>query len=250
MTQFDDTVLRAALEPARNLEPTDGELARVLARARGKRPASMQRALVLAFAIAALLTGGAYTVPATRAAVDDLTGSFAGWVGSDDDQAPGRVLRPGDDAPPWLRDTGARVIAERDGVRLYVTRIETQDQGTMLGFALGNNGFATWDSVEGWRDQFEQHAVAVLGPAPLSNGTRCNEDGQFPLLGLSGGSVDRVELGYTTGPPSQAAGLNGGFVLMADGRRPLREIVAYDSTGRILDRASVSNIDMRDQCQA
>jgi hypothetical protein len=34
-------------------------------------------------------------------------------------------------------------------------------------------------------------------------------------------------------------------VLLADAWRPLREIIAYDATGRVLERADVSDHDMR-----
>jgi hypothetical protein len=49
-----------------------------------------------------------------------------------------------------------------------------------------------------------------------------------------------VELRYASGPPVVAEGVNGGFVLMADATRPLREIVVYSADGHELDRADAS----------
>ena len=58
-----------------------------------------RHAVAVAFSILVLLGGGAYAVPPTRAAIDDIASSFAGWVEGDDEDAPGRALRSGDDAP-------------------------------------------------------------------------------------------------------------------------------------------------------
>lgn len=208
------------------------------------RRAPRRRALALTLTATVLLSGGAYAVPATRAAIEDLTGSFAGWVAGDDDQAPGRALRPEDDAPSWVRERGGRLIAETDGVELYVTRT-TRDGATQLDFTFGGVGIG--DSIEGWREQFDQHALVVLGPTSV-HGKPWDRRGRFPLAGLTARSVDRVELRYDTGPPLVARGLDGGFVLMADARRALRELVAYDVAGRELERTPVNHIDRRHVC--
>jgi hypothetical protein len=109
------------------------------------------------------LGAGAYAVPPTRAAIDDIAASFAGWIERDEEGAPGRALRPADDAPDWVREQGGRLIVEKEGVGLYVTCSETK-YGAILNFALdGSVGIG--DSVEGGRERFEDHAAIVPGPA-------------------------------------------------------------------------------------
>ena len=209
--------------------------------------ATPRHALAVAFASVVLLGGGAYAVPPTRAAIDDIASSFAGWVADGDEDAPGRALRPEDDAPNWVSEGGGRVIAETAGVKLYVTRAETEERGTLLSFSLGN-GVGLSGSIEDWRERFQEHAVVVLGPAPFGPQDFIDERGRFPLMGVTAGSVTRVELRYDEGPPDSAAGIDGGFVLIADASRPLRELVAYDATDTELERVDVGHLDMRYLC--
>lgn len=210
--------------------------------------ATPHRALAVAFASVLLLGGGAYAVPPTRAAIDDIASSFAGWVADDDEDAPGRALRPEDNAPGWVSESGGRVIAETAGVKLYVTRAETEESGTLLSFSLGN-GAGLSGSVESWRERFQEHAVVVLGPAPFGPQDFIDEAGRFPLMGVTARSVTRLELHYDDGPPDSAAGIDGGFVLLADATRPLRELVAYDASDKELERVDVSHLDMRYLCE-
>jgi hypothetical protein len=208
------------------------------------------RGLALALAIAALLAGGVYAVPTTRAAVDGIADSLAGWGSGDDDSAPGRALEPGDNVPSWFRDSEggeARLIAEADGVGLYVRRADS-DEGPMLEFGLGE-GVAMADTLEGWRQRLGQHAVAVLGPALVGPRDVLDDRGRFPLLGLTTRDVKRVELRYFDGPPLVGDTGDGGFVLLADAWRRLRELIAYDATGRVLERADVSEPDSRYLCE-
>ncbi len=237
MTDFDDRVLRAALAPARSLEPTDDEVARVMERARRKRPARRPGSVLLALVAAMLLSGVAYAVPATRAAIDDVTGSFAGWVAGDEDEVPGRPLRAEDEAPSWVREEGGRLIAKTDGVPLYVTRTASED-GTLLGFSLGEGvSISGSNTIEGWREEFDDHAVVVLGTVPARP---VDEGKRFPLFGVTARSVERVELQYASGPPLVANDVDGGFVLMADATRALSELVVYTADGRELERTDVS----------
>ena len=214
---------------------------------RNRRRATRRRAVVAALSATLLLSGVAYALPVTRNAIEDVTGSFSGWFGGDDRRAPGRALLPEDDAPGWVRDRGGRLIAETDGVGLYVTRHHSKDGTTQLTFALGRE-IGLGASIEGWRQRFAQHAVVVLGPTSV-DGKTWDERGRFPLLGLTARSVDRVELGYDTGPPLVEREVDGGFVLMADAHRALRELVAYDVQGRELERTRVSHIDLRQVCR-
>lgn len=234
-----------------------GEFARVAAEdetARTRRPSPMgggrtpeRRTLAIMSAIVVLASGGAYAVPTTRAAIDDLTGAFAGWVAGEDDDAPGRALRPEDDAPPWVREQGGRRIAETDGIGLYVTRNRLPSGETVLNFAL-DEGVGIGATIEGWRERFDQHAVVVLGPTPVEQGEIFDQRGRFPLLGVTARSVDRVELEYASGAPLVDTGVNGGFVLMVDGWRALERIVTYDADGQRLESVDVSHIDMRRRC--
>lgn len=210
-------------EQIRWLDELGGEFARVAA-AEPRRTSLLRRRRIAALVSALVLAGGAYAVPVTRGAIGDV----ARWIAGEDGAPPGRALRPHEDAPDWVRDGRSRVIAERDGVRLFVTRAHTERRGTLLGFTFG--GGTVFDSVDGWRKRFEQHAMMVLGTAPR----------RYALFGVTARSVARVELRYASGPPLEVRGLHGGFVLLPDAHRPLREIVAYDAAGRELERADVS----------
>jgi hypothetical protein len=223
------------------------EFARVAAEhtRRARRP---RRAVAIAMTVLMLL-GGAFAAPPTRAAIEDIASSLAGWVDGDDAHAPGRALRPQDDAPDWVRDESGRLIAESGGVRLYVSRFEPKQGEAQLRFTVGQ-GALMWDTVDGWRKRFDDHAIVVLGTAPIGRKEGVlDEQGRFPLLGVTARSVTRLELRYGDGSPLIANGIEGGFVLMADARRSLRELIAYDTAGRELERTDVSSIDMRFACE-
>jgi hypothetical protein len=206
------------------------------------------RALAVALSALVLLGAGAYAVPPTRAAIDDLTSTFAGWVAGDEGPAPGRALHPDDDVPDWVTDTdNVRVIAEAAGVKLYVTREETEERGTQLNFWLGE-GLGMGDSIEGWRERFDEHAVVVLGPALYGPQDVLDERGRYPLLGVTARSVERLELRYDEGPPLITTGVDGGFVMIADAWRRHRELIGYDSAGRELERVDLGYLDTRYLC--
>lgn len=207
------------------------------------------RTLTIALGIVALF-GGAYAVPATRAAVESISNSFAAWVSGDSDKAPGRAVQPGDNVPAWFNQDGeARLIAKTEGVGLYVRRVDS-DEGPWLEFGLGEGiGMSMGDSLERWRQRLDQHAVFVLGSALFGPRDVLDERGRFPLLGVTARDVTRVELRYSEGPPLVGDTGDGGFVLLADAWRPLRELVAYDGSGRVLERADVSDLDMRYLCE-
>lgn len=214
------------------------------------RPGLRARTLAIALGIAALLGGGAYAVPTTRAAVDGIADSFAAWVSGESDIAPGRALEPGDNVPSFFSDSGggeARLIAEADGVGLYVRRVDS-DEGPWLEFGVGE-GLVMGDTLERWRQRLGQHAVVVLGPAVFRPRDVLDERARFPLLGLTTRDVKRVELRYSEGPPLVGDTGDGGFVLLADAWRRLRELIAYDATGRVLERADMHGDDMRYLCE-
>jgi hypothetical protein len=72
---------------------------------------------------------------------------------------------------------------------------------------------------------------------------------RVPLFGVTTRDVKRVELRYSEGPPLVGDTGDGDFVLLADTWRPPRELIAYDATGRVLERADVSEYDMRYLCE-
>jgi hypothetical protein len=238
------------------LEDLEAEFARVAAEhERAPRRSRLRsltatpaRALAVALGVLVLLGACTYAVPPTRAAIDDLTSRFADWVAGDEGPVPGRALRPSDDMPNWVTDTDdVRVIAETAGVTLYVTRQETEENGTMLMFWL-DEGRGMGDSIEGWRERFDDHAAVVLGPAMFGPGVELDEHGRYPLLGVTARSVERIELRYLEGPPLVAKGVNGGFVILADAWRRHRELVAYDGAGRELERVDLAYFDQRYLC--
>jgi hypothetical protein len=202
---------------------------------------SHRRSFLAALLAAALVGASLYAVPGTRAAVEDLTATFAGWIEGNDEDAPGTALRPDDDAPGWVRESNGatRLIAKTDGTGLYATRSVSPSGETLLNFSLGKDSTVVGDTVAGWRKRFDEHAVVVLGPAHTARGEELDDQGRFPLLGVTARSVDRVELRYATGPALVARNLDGGFVLLADSSRAIEDIVAYDAGGHELERTTV-----------
>jgi hypothetical protein len=235
------------------LDDLGAEFARVTARPPRRTPA---RALAIALGALVLLAGVAYTVPPTRAAINDIASSFEGWVGGNEDNPPGRALRPDDDVPDWVREGGARVIAETAGAKLYVTR-RPFEAGTYLMFSLGR-GVGMGDTIDGWHDMFKNRAVFVLGPGTfepkpdarslLVKRGLMDDRGHIPLMGVTARSVKRLELRYASGPPLLAEGIDGGFVMIVDAWRALDELIAYDAAGRELERLDVSDFDLRYIC--
>jgi hypothetical protein len=186
-----------------------------------------------------LLGAGVYAVPATRATIDDITSSLAGWVEGDEDAAPGREVRPEDDTPDWIRTDDTRLIAKVRDLPLYVSHTEDHNGVDGLQFSAGN-AFAIWDSVDGWRSRFDNHAVVILGPSPVARANmNCDE---FALWGVTASSVASMALTYASGEPTRADGLDGGFGVIADAHRPLAEVIVYDEAGRELERTDASDI--------
>ena len=222
----------------RMLDDLGAEFARVAESPPPRRPRwASGHAVALAIALIVLVGVGVYAVPATRAAIDDITSSLAGWVEGDEEAAPGRALRPEDDAPDWVRTDETRLIAKVRDLPLYVSRMEDHNGVDGLGFSAGN-AFGIWDSVEGWRSRFDNHAVMILGPSPVAR-TNCDE---FALFGVTAGSVASMVLTYVSGEPTRAEGLDGGFAVIGDAHRPLDEVIVYDEAGRELERTDASDI--------
>ena len=254
--QIDEGLLRTAFSPARVLEPSEAEVASVLARLqpeprrdarRARREAAWRRLALPAVAALALVFAGFYAVSATRAAIEDaangVASSFSGWLGGDSAEAPGVPLKAHQEAPSYFRD-GAwsrqnvhqpRVIAAAGGYKLFAY---IQRSGS-LGFDLGNTGFGMGGFTA---HNFHDSPLEVLGPGAMRH---ADADGHVPLFGISAPSVKSVQLVYGSGPPLEVSDINGGFVLLVEPGREPREVVAYDGNGEVLgrQRQAVSYID-------
>lgn len=245
----DDTLMRAFLAPARALEPSEEEIANVLARVRpanrrsgASRPASGRlRPLAAGLAALLLVAAAIWSVPTTRAALKDagesVGGAFSGWLGGDTADAPGRPLRsdepaPAEPTPTYLYDhqfaKEPRVIAEAGGYKLY-SYIGSSgglnfDLGAGVGFGFENIG------------ELGKAPLHVLGPGAMRH---ADAEGHVPLFGIAARSVKSVELAYESGPPLRVDGIDGGFVLLAEPARGPREVAALDSRGDVVGRQSV-----------
>jgi hypothetical protein len=227
-----DRDLHAVFAPARALEPTDAEIARVIARL----PRRTRRRRTAAAAIALAILGSSYVaVPPLRAAVGDVAATFTGWLDGSD--APGRPLGAGDQAPDYFRDpsytTDPRVIAEAGGYKLYAAR---EPNGSGVEFDLGNTGVGLGYTPEDFRD----HTIIVLGPGAMQH---ADAHGHVPLFGITARAVTGVALTYASGPPLRVDGIAGGFVLLAEPSRGPREVVAFDAAGHTVARAKVDDSD-------
>lgn len=252
--QIDESLLRAALAPARSLEPSEAEVARVLARlesgaprgaGRPRQQAGWRRLALPAIATLALLFAGFYAVPGTRAAIENAAGSVAGsfsnWLGGDSASAPGAPLKARQEAPSYFHE-GAwsrrhvhepRVIAAAGGYKLFAYI----ERSGALGFDLGNTGVG----MGGYTARnFRDSALEVLGPGSMQH---ADDHGHVPLFGISAQAVKSVRLVYGSGAPLQVNGIDGGFVLLVEPGREPRKVIAYDDDGEVLGRKAIGYID-------
>jgi hypothetical protein len=253
-TDRNENLMRAAFAPARSLEPSQADVARVLARVNSpaRRPLSpadrggWRRLAAPGLAALVLLASGLYAVPATRAAIDQAAGTFAGWVSGDSADAPGRPLGVGEQAPNYFYDhhfaREPRVIAEAGGYKLFAY-IEPSGG---LGFDLGDTGVGMGIADPG---ELEDHALYVLGPGAMQTADDpghparqlTDPEGHVPLFGIAARAVASVELTYESGPPLAVDGIDGGFVLLARPSRGPREVVAFDAEGNVIGRQPIDD---------
>lgn len=224
---------------AHDFVPTDDEVAAVLQRHQRRHAARarLQRSLLVLLAGMVVACGSAYAIPPVRAAVDDVAGQVSSWLTPDTPTAP--------QAPEWVSENGGRLIAEADGVGLYVTRRDLPGGRTMLDFALGE-GAGLGDTVDGWRERFADQAVVVLGPALRRSGSYV-EDGRYPLLGVTAKSVESIEARYSSGRTARFDARNGGFVALIDVERELRELVAVGTEGEPIARIPAPDLRISDR---
>jgi hypothetical protein len=250
VTNQDDTLIRAALAPARALEPSEDEIARVIVRVRPttKRSAGLRLAVdwrrlaAPGLTALALLAAGLCSVPVTRAALEDARGTvggvFSGWLGGDSAEAPGKALDAGKTLPEYLEylddphhAKDPRVIAEAGGYKLY-SYIGTSGG---LNFDLGDTGVGMgFESAA----ELGDGPLYVLGPGAMQH---ADAEGHVPLFGIAAQSVKSVELTYESGPPLRVDGIDGGFVLLAEPSREPREVLALDSRGDVVGQQPVDN---------
>jgi hypothetical protein len=239
--RHEEILMRAAFAPARELEPSAAEVARVLARVEAKPrrfprldvAGGWRRFALPGLAALALLAGGLYAVPVTRGAIEDAVAgvaeAFTGYSRGDETDAPGRPLRAGEPAPEYFGDTyrgrpfarDPRVLAEAGGYKLYAYRAPSGS----LGFDLGDTGVGMGFGGPG---EIGPGAIFILGPGSMRY---ADAQGHVPLFGLAADGVRSVELEYDSGPPLRVDGVAGGFVLLVEPQRGPREVVALDADG-------------------
>lgn len=246
LSHDDEALARAAFAPVRDMEPDEDLVARVVAQASRRKKPSRRFALaparprfaLQALAALALLGATLYSVPVTRAAIEETGGSvggiFAGWLGGDSADAPGRSLSSGEAAPEYFEHGFAkepRVIAEAGGYKLY----SYIGPSGGLNFDLGDTGFGMgFESAAELGDA----PLYVLGPGAMQH---ADSQGHVPLFGIAAQSVSTVELTYTSGPPLRVSGVDGGFVLLAEPSRGPIEVIALDARGKEIGQQLVDD---------
>jgi hypothetical protein len=246
-----DILMRALLAPAHALEPSEKEIANVLARVRptSRRSAASRhtpgwhRTPAVALAALLLVAAAIWSVPVTRAALEEagesVGGAFSGWLGGNAAEAPGRPLSsdepaPAEPTPTYLYDHQSakepRVIAEAGGYKLYSYIGSSGGLNFLLGAGVG---FGFENIAE-----LGKAPLHVLGPGAMRH---ADAEGHVPLFGIAARSVKSVELTYESGPPLRLDGIDGGFVLLAEPDRGPREVVALNSDGDVVGRESVDN---------
>jgi hypothetical protein len=206
------------------------ELADRDARRRAPRSHGALARFATAVALVAAIAGGAYAVPATRAAVDDVYGAFSDWVSGDEGAAPGRAVAPGEDVPSWVaaEDGEKRVLAQAGGEKLIAIR-----QGDKLTLALA--AFGESDSIEGWRKWFSGRRIRLVGPGGhfIPNGRHDRR----PLFGLVSASVKRIRFNYADGGrPVSEDNLAGAFGIVIETDRRPSSLTGYDQAGGLVAR--------------
>lgn len=251
LSHDDEALARAAFAPLREIEPDEDLVARVVARAggRGKQPSrrfalapTRPRLALQGLAALALLGATLYAVPATRAAIEDAGGSvggvFAGWLGGDHTEAPGKPLEGGEELPEYMEylydqhfAKEPRVIAEAGGYKLY----SYIGPSGGLNFLLGETGIGMgFESAA----ELGTAPLHVLGPGAMRH---ADAQGHVPLFGIAAQAVSSIKLTYESGPPLRASGVDGGFVLLAEPSRGPTEVIAFAADGEEIGRQLVDN---------
>jgi hypothetical protein len=146
-------------------------------------------------------------------------------------------LSAGDAAPAWVDEASGdkRLVATARGDSLFAIR----DGGT-VSVALGDSVGLT-DTIAGWRKQFADHQIVILGPGGFS----AADPSHRTLFGLTSRAVSRVELAYADGTRAVADGSAGGFAITVDLDRRLEGLTGYDRQGQPLERLDLSHLRLR-----
>ena len=111
----DESLMRAAFAPARTIEPSEAEIARVVAGAarplglgRSSAPPIGWRRLAAPGLAALAVLAGSASHSATRATIDDVAGT-AGWIRGEDSAAPGSRSAPTSWRPTTSDPGSARI---------------------------------------------------------------------------------------------------------------------------------------------
>lgn len=104
---------------------------------------------------------------------------------------------------------------------LYVRRVDS-DEGPWPEFGL-REGLVMGDTLERWRQRLGQHAVVALGPALFGPRDELDERGRFPLLGVTTATSSESSCAIFEGPPLVGGTGDGGFVVLPDAWRRLRD---------------------------
>jgi hypothetical protein len=188
----------------------------------------------VAFGAAAVLLGGAYAAPPTRAAVDSLYDNTLGhWVSGDDSASPGRPAAAGEELPDWLASEQslhgggtARVLAEAGGDKLVVLR-----QGDRV--TLGVAAFSETGTVRDLRQQLGDRPIKFLAPGRFTD----DRHDRRPIFGLASTAITRVQLDYADGtPPVSEDGVRGAFGLTIQTEHRPQSLSGFDASGRLVAR--------------
>jgi len=192
-----------------------------------------------------LVATGLWSVPSTRAALEDagasVGGAFSGWLGGDAADAPGRPLRsdesaPAEPTPTYLYDRQSarepRVIAEAGRYKLY----SYIGPSGGLNFLLGGGVGLGFENIA----ELGKAPLHVLGPGAVQH---ADAEGHVPLFGIVAKEVKTVELTYSSGLPLRVEGIESGFVLLVEPSREPQEVLALDAQAEVVGRESVDQDD-------
>ena len=151
---------------------------------------------------------------------------------------PGAPAVASDSPPAWLNEdgrTGQRLLASEASFDLFVVREPSGDFGFALDESVGIS-----DSAAGWKRQFADHDVVILGPIP---DPRLEE---IPLFGVNAASVKSVRVNYAQGEGTTFDATEGGFVAMLDVSAKPESLSAFDAEGNEVETVDLSYLSFID----
>jgi hypothetical protein len=232
-----DRLLAIAFAPAARAEPSEQEVAALLARISAPRRRRPRRVLALALAMLALSLGTALAVPQSRSALLDGLGRLGEFLS-------GGSL-PGESAPNGastrlnyldLAEPGTvRVLVENQGERLIAFREETTNDPCL---GLGRHIVECGDP-EHWQARFEDPALGVLTT------TQTTKPGLVAAWGVAADSVVSLEIRYRDGSTQTGKVGRNGFVVLAEAARAPTSLIAIDADGDHVATVDVRRLQWR-----